>query len=166
MVRNRTCYATTASLNEGSVGLGRALPWCGTPPGTTCSPKLVRLEAHTTNPPSPPLLPPSSPRPRRSLTSTQFSEGELKAIVEEAEAVGTYVCAHAYTPPAILRALAAGVRSVEHGNYLDAACAADMAARGAFLVPTIVTYQMLAAKGEGAGMPRELVAKVGDLVEA
>ena len=37
------------------------------------------------------------------LTSTQFSEGEVRAIVEEAEAVGTYVCAHAYKPNAIAR---------------------------------------------------------------
>jgi imidazolonepropionase-like amidohydrolase len=44
---------------------------------------------------------------------------ELIAIVQEAEAAGTYVAAHAYTPPAIQRALAAGVRSIEHGNWLD-----------------------------------------------
>lgn len=44
---------------------------------------------------------------------------ELTAVVQEAEAAGTYVAAHAYTPPAIARALAAGVRSIEHGNWLD-----------------------------------------------
>jgi hypothetical protein len=53
------------------------------------------------------------------MTNTQFSMEELSAIVQEAEAAGTYVAAHAYTPPAIKRALAAGVRSIEHGNWLD-----------------------------------------------
>jgi hypothetical protein len=42
---------------------------------------------------------------------------ELTAICQEAEAAGTYVAAHAYTPPAIKRALSAGVRSIEHGNW-------------------------------------------------
>lgn len=51
------------------------------------------------------------------LTNTQFSIEELTAICEEASAAGTYVCAHAYTPTAIKRALAAGVRSIEHGNW-------------------------------------------------
>jgi imidazolonepropionase-like amidohydrolase len=51
------------------------------------------------------------------LTNTQFSLEELTAICQEAEAAGTYVAAHAYTPPAIKRALSAGVRSIEHGNW-------------------------------------------------
>jgi imidazolonepropionase-like amidohydrolase len=53
------------------------------------------------------------------LTNTQFSMDELTAIVQEAAAAGTYVAAHAYTPAAITRTLAAGVRSIEHGNWLD-----------------------------------------------
>lgn len=51
------------------------------------------------------------------LTNMQFSLEELTAICQEAAAAGTYVAAHAYTPPAIKRALAAGVRSIEHGNW-------------------------------------------------
>ncbi|KAG2437254.1 hypothetical protein HXX76_005917 [Chlamydomonas incerta] len=104
--------------------------------------------------------------PTDRLTNTQFSESELKAIVEEAEAAGTYVCAHAYTPAAILRAVRCGVRCIEHGNYLDPHTATEMAFRGAYLVPTLVTYQELARGGEAAGMPKELVAKVGDALEA
>lgn len=85
-------------------------------------------------------------------------------MVQEAEAAGTYVAAHAYTPPAITRALAAGVRSIEHGNWLDADTAELMAADGAFLVPTTVTYQALQREGVAAGMAGELVAKVGEAV--
>lgn len=61
--------------------------------------------------------------PTDALTSTQFSREELAAIVEEAAACGTYVCAHAYTAPAIRRAVDCGVRSIEHGNHLDRATA-------------------------------------------
>ncbi len=57
------------------------------------------------------------------LSNTQFALEELEAIVEEAAAAGTYVCAHAYTVPAIERAVRCGVRSIEHGNCLDAATA-------------------------------------------
>ncbi|GFR47600.1 hypothetical protein Agub_g9335, partial [Astrephomene gubernaculifera] len=104
--------------------------------------------------------------PTDRLTNTQFSEGEMRAIVEEAQAAGTYVCAHAYMPDAIRRAVACGVRSIEHGNYLDAGTAGLMAAKGTFLVPTLVTYQELARAGTAAGMPQELVGKVGNAVEA
>ena len=53
------------------------------------------------------------------LTNTQFSEAEITAIVEEAAAHKTYVCAHAYNSDAIARCLKCGVRSIEHGNLLD-----------------------------------------------
>lgn len=89
---------------------------------------------------------------------------ELTAIVQEAEAAGTYVAAHAYTPAAITRALAAGVRSIEHGNWLDEDTAQLMAADGTFLVPTTVTYQALQREGMAAGMAADLVAKVGEAV--
>lgn len=105
----------------------------------------------------------SSPTDR--LTNTQFSLEELRAIVEEAAAAGTYVCAHAYKPSAIKRALECGVRSIEHGNWLDEECATMMRERGAFLVPTTVTYAALRRDGVKAGMPAALVAKVADAVE-
>ncbi|EFJ39607.1 hypothetical protein VOLCADRAFT_108565 [Volvox carteri f. nagariensis] len=113
-------------------------------------------------------------RPR--LTNTQFSEAELKAIVEEAGAAGTYVCAHAYTPAAIQRAVKCGVASIEHGNYLDEYTARLMSHRRVFLVPTLVTYREIVRHGTAAGMPEvwrsgsggscKLVAKVGDAVDA
>eukprot|EP00959_Pyramimonas_sp_CCMP1952_P185079 3870084-Pyramimonas_sp.AAC.1 len=57
--------------------------------------------------------------PTDKLTSTQFSEDEIRAAVEEAKAVGSYVMAHAYHPDAVLRCIRNGVRSIEHGNCLD-----------------------------------------------
>jgi hypothetical protein len=102
--------------------------------------------------------------PTDKLTSTQFSLGEMRSIVEEAVAVGTYVCAHAYTPASIMRALECGVRCIEHGNQIDEPTAAAMAAAGATLVPTLITYEKLVSDGEASGMPAELVAKVGDIL--
>jgi imidazolonepropionase-like amidohydrolase len=53
------------------------------------------------------------------LDVTQFTERELRAAVDAAENWGTYVLAHAYTPRSVRQAVAAGVRSIEHGHLLD-----------------------------------------------
>ena len=58
--------------------------------------------------------------PTDRVDSTQFSMDELRAIVEEAAAANIYVAGHAYTSRAINRGLEAGVRSIEHGNLMDA----------------------------------------------
>ena len=81
--------------------------------------------------------------PSDPLDGTQYSIEEMTAIVEEARAARTYVMAHAYTPEQIIRAVRCGVRSIEHGNLLDAAAAAVMAEHGAYLVPTLSTYDAL-----------------------
>ena len=77
----------------------------------------------------------------------QFSVAELKAAVSVAEAAGTYVMAHAYSPRAIDYCLEAGVRSIEHGNLLDEKTARRMVAAGAYLVPTLTVYDILASQG-------------------
>jgi len=53
------------------------------------------------------------------LDVTQFTEAELHAAVQAAENWGTYVMVHAYTPRAVAQAIAAGVRSIEHGHLVD-----------------------------------------------
>ena len=103
--------------------------------------------------------------PTDRITNLQYSVAELEAIVDEAMMAGLGVAAHAYTADAIARAVRAGVRSIEHGNLADDATLALMKDASAFLVPTIITYERLLADGEDAGMPADLVAKVGDLVE-
>lgn len=49
--------------------------------------------------------------------------------------------AHAYAPASILRCVEAGVRTIEHGNFLDETTARAMKAAGAYLVPTLVVYK-------------------------
>ncbi len=94
----------------------------------------------------------------------QYSRGELDAIVDEAQRASTYVMAHAYTPAAITRAIEAGVRTIEHGNLIDEAAAALMAERGAFLVPTLVTFKALATYGARLGFPPDMLAKLSSIV--
>ena len=67
------------------------------------------------------------------LDVTQYIEAEVRAAVEAAENWGTYVAVHAYTPRAIRMAVAAGVRSIEHGHLIDAETAALLAERGVWL---------------------------------
>ncbi len=50
---------------------------------------------------------------------TQYTLDEMRAAVEAAEDWGTYVTVHAYTPRAVLRAIEAGVKCIEHGQLLD-----------------------------------------------
>lgn len=81
--------------------------------------------------------------PRDRVTSTQYTVDEIAAAVAEASAAGTYVMGHAYTAASIANGLASGVRSIEHGNFLDEAAALEMAAQNTFLVPTLVVYQTM-----------------------
>jgi imidazolonepropionase-like amidohydrolase len=94
----------------------------------------------------------------------QYSRAEIEAIVDEAARADTYVMAHAYTPPAVSRAVEAGVRTIEHGNLIDAATARTMAEHGVFLVPTLVTFKALAENGAALGFPPDMLAKLERIV--
>jgi imidazolonepropionase-like amidohydrolase len=95
----------------------------------------------------------------------QFSTDEIRAAVEEAEHAHTYVMAHAYTAECIAHAVRAGVRSVEHGNFLDDATARLMAERQAILVPTLTAYETMWNEGLDIGMPPELHAKIRPVLD-
>ena len=90
--------------------------------------------------------------PTDELTHTQFSVEELAAAVQVARAVDTYVLAHAYGPRAIQNSLRAGIRSIEHATLLDEETADQMlAAEDVFLVPTVITYELLAQQEVSGG---------------
>ena len=101
--------------------------------------------------------------PYDPLDSLQFSMDEVRAAVEEAQAFGRYVCAHAYTPEAITRAAQAGVRTIEHGNLIDDASAKLMAEKGMFLVANLVAYYEMKKRAAEFGMNADMLAK-NDLV--
>jgi imidazolonepropionase-like amidohydrolase len=104
--------------------------------------------------------------PYDPVWNLQFSEEEVRAIVEEAHAWHTYVMAHAYTPEAIGRSIAFGVRSIEHGNLIDGATAEQVASAEAFVVPTLVTYDAMHRFGRDLGFPEISLAKLGEVREA
>ncbi len=103
--------------------------------------------------------------PTDPIHNTQYSEGELLAIVEEAEAFQTYCMAHAYTPKSIQRVIKCGVRSIEHGNLMDQETANIMAETGTFHVPTNATYWALLKNGKEYGFPQESLDKLQEIVE-
>jgi imidazolonepropionase-like amidohydrolase len=68
----------------------------------------------------------------------QFSDEELRAIVEAAHAMGRQVTAHAHGKGGVDAALRAGVDSIEHGSYVDEESIALFKEHGATLVPTVL----------------------------
>ena len=66
----------------------------------------------------------------------QYTEEELKAMVDEAARHGIRVAAHAHGTEGIKAAIRAGVASIEHGSMLDDEAIALMKQHGTFLVPT------------------------------
>lgn len=95
-----------------------------------------------------------------------YSVDELTALVEVANGFGTYVAAHLYDDAAIVRALDCGITCIEHGNLIGDDTIARVAREGAVVVPTNITYDLLARKGAEFGLPPESVAKVSDVREA
>src|SRR5688500_5861409 len=71
--------------------------------------------------------------PFSPIDVTTFTEAELGAAVEAAENWGTYVTTHAFTPAAIQRSIAAGVKCIEHGFLMDEPTAELMAEKGIWL---------------------------------
>jgi imidazolonepropionase-like amidohydrolase len=71
--------------------------------------------------------------PRSPLDSLTFTQPELRAAVEAAGDWGTYITVHAYGPPAIQRAIAAGAACIEHGHLMDEATARLISDRGVWL---------------------------------
>ncbi|QIN29775.1 metal-dependent hydrolase family protein [Brevibacterium luteolum] len=104
--------------------------------------------------------------PTDRIDSTQFSDEEIRAAVEEAAASNRYVLGHAYTARAINRGLKLGVRSIEHGNLLDDESIRLFTENDAFLVPTLVTYERLKAEGVRHGLPQASADKVDSVLYA
>ncbi len=75
----------------------------------------------------------------------QFTDVEMKAIVDTAHALGRKVAAHAHSAAGINAALRAGVDSIEHGTFLDVESIRLFKASGAYLVPTLLAGDTVTA---------------------
>src|SRR5205823_1532877 len=76
--------------------------------------------------------------PRDNARRAHSRAVELAMVAQEASAAGVFVMAHAQATEGIKAATLAGVRSIEHGIYLDEDAVSLMAERGTWLVPTLL----------------------------
>jgi len=95
----------------------------------------------------------------KSGKAPQFQEDELNAIISTANDYGFGVAAHAHGTEGIKRALRAGVRTIEHGTYLDEECIALFKEKEAYLVPTIIAGKTVADSAKIPGYYHPFVAK-------
>ena len=102
-------------------------------------------------------------------SGVQFSEEEIKAIVQTAKDYGMRVAAHAHGAEGIKRALRAGVTSIEHGTYMDDEAIALIKQTGAWYVPTIIAGKSVADSAQKPGYFPAIIAEkartVGPLIQ-
>ena len=100
----------------------------------------------------------------------QFTEDEIVAIVKTANDYGFSVAAHAHGAEGMKRALRAGVKTIEHGTFLDDECIQLFKEKGAYLVPTIIAGKSTADSAKIPGYYHPLVVpkalETGPLIQA
>ena len=89
----------------------------------------------------------------------EYTEQEIRAAVEEAAKRGTFVAAHAHGAEGIKNAVRAGVRTIEHGSYLDDEGIALMVKHGTWLVADIYNGDYTEEVGTRDGWPEEIMRK-------
>ena len=104
--------------------------------------------------------------PRDDPRHAHFRPAELETLVDEATAAGIFVMAHAQGGDGIKNAVRAGIRSIDHGIYLDDEAIELMKARGTWFVPTLVAPQgVIDAAEAGVPLPPAVVDKARAVVE-
>ena len=98
--------------------------------------------------------------PNDPIDGLQYSDDEIRAMVEEAENANTYVSAHVYSDASIRRCVRLGVKSLEHCNLIGAETAAMAAAAGCIAIPTLAAYEGLKREGAALGFGAAEMAKV------
>lgn len=84
----------------------------------------------------------------KSGQNPQFTEEEIRAVVETAKDYGLHVAAHAHGAEGMKRAIRAGVRSIEHGTFMDDEAMELMKQHGTYYVPTIIAGKWVAEKAQ------------------
>ncbi|MBT8196921.1 MAG: amidohydrolase family protein [Acidimicrobiia bacterium] len=104
--------------------------------------------------------------PRDEPTHAHYRPEELEILVAEAEAAGIWVMAHAQAAEGIKNAVRAGIRSIEHGIYLDDEAIELMLEHGTYLVPTLVAPTGVEKAVEaGAQISEAALRKAGEVIE-
>jgi len=106
----------------------------------------------------------------KSGQNPQFMKDELAGIIETAQDYGLWVAAHAHGTEGIIRAVEAGVNSIEHGTYLDEVGMDLMITKGTYYVPTIMAGEWVAEKAKIDNFFPELVrpkaASIGPQIQS
>jgi imidazolonepropionase-like amidohydrolase len=98
--------------------------------------------------------------PTDDVDTSQLTQEELNAIVDEAHALRRKTAAHAHGAEGAKRAIRAGIDSIEHGTFLDDEALDMMRQRGTFLVPTLMAAQGLQERiDKGIYIPPAILAK-------
>ena len=104
--------------------------------------------------------------PRDDPRHAHFGLAELEMLVATASSLGCHVMAHAQAYDGIKNAVRAGIRSIEHGIYLDDEAIDLMKAKGTFLVPTLVAPAGVVKAAEaGASIPEASLLKAKEVIE-
>lgn len=104
--------------------------------------------------------------PRDDPRHAHFTLEELEVLVQTARALGVWVMAHAQAYDGIKNAVRAGIRSIDHGIYLDDEAIELMLAHGTFLVPTLVAPTgVIKAAEAGMAIPETSLQKAKDVIE-
>ncbi len=98
-------------------------------------------------------------------TSAQFTMDEIRAIVEEAQRVGSFVAAHAEGTQGIKNAIRGGVKTIEHGDFIDDEGIKLMLENGNILVPTFSIGERIISDGEKYKVPSWGIKKMHQLWE-
>ena len=93
----------------------------------------------------------------------ELTEEMIRTVVEEGRRAGRPVAAHAHGGDGIRNALAAGVRSLEHGTFLDESMLGTMLREKTFLVPTLVATRAMIDAGTAKGVPEFAVRKASEI---
>jgi imidazolonepropionase-like amidohydrolase len=88
-----------------------------------------------------------------------YTLDEVRAIVDEAHALGKRVAAHAHTRDGVRQALEGGVDSIEHGSSLDAELIQRMLDQGTWLCPTLSVSEQISLVGAERGLPAAALHK-------
>jgi len=103
--------------------------------------------------------------PRDNPKHAHFRPEELEMLVSEATAAGIFVMAHAQASDGIKNAVRAGIRSIDHGLYLDDEAIDLMLSHGTYLVPTLVAPTgVLQAAEQGIQIPEASLAKARQVI--
>jgi imidazolonepropionase-like amidohydrolase len=95
-----------------------------------------------------------------ALRVAQYSDDEIRAVVEEVERFDSYVTAHVHPDAAMRRAIELGVHCIEHGTMIESDTAELAAQRSVAVVPTLSALMVLAQRGGELGFPKDMLEKV------